>query len=210
MFGFKTKPTQEWLDTAKQENQYTPDIAEVESRKFNFIFVYDEKMHRRPGYKVIEEHTVPMHTVYTKDKFFMYKHIPDGRVIPIPEGNRPIRGELHVTTGEGLIYLDKLYENGVEFLRQRVKVILPFRTVFRKKNKAINSKPLPPCLDNIHTLLSAERTEELRVWMYVAKPEVWLDRLDAGYTTERITSYTPNKLRSWLNEYYFYTEKRSE
>lgn len=209
MFGFHSPPSKEWLETAKQENILTPDIAKLELSDFHLVFICDNLMRLRAGYNSAAQWLSPLNTVYTKERFSFYKYTKENKEIflPLRDGVRPIRGELHVTTTEGLQFLDKLYDNGVQFLRERVKVIMPFRTVYRQKNKTINGKPLPPCLDNIHTLLSPEMTKEIRVHMYVANPKMWLHRLDNGYLFQRIPTFYPNKLRSWLSEYYFYVEK---
>lgn len=208
-------PSKEWFDTAKQENVYTPDIARVSLSAQHLLFICDEKMHLRSGYSAIAEHTAFLNTVYTKDKFDFYLsrgNEEEGLVkclVPL-KGSLPIRGELHVISTEGLILLDKLWENGVQFRRERIRVTLPYRSVFRRKNRDTRGRPLPSWLENSYTFLSEERTVELRVQMYVGIPEYWADKIDGGYNFEKVTTFVPNNLRSWLDKYYFYVEKRSE
>ena len=69
MFGFHSSPSKEWLETAKQENILTPDIAKLELSDFHLVFICDNLMRLRAGYSSVSQWLSPLNTVYTKERF---------------------------------------------------------------------------------------------------------------------------------------------
>lgn len=104
-----------------------------------------------------------------------------------------IKGELHAVRPHAFWNgLDKHYLNGVEFQRQRVKVLVPYRLQ----------------LDGVgvdHNVY----VQEVRCWMYIGIKDYWRNQLDGGMYFTPVGAYFPRspvtKDGHVMGVYYAYT-----
>lgn len=212
MLGFGPKfnatdfPSDQWLKEANEECVRTPDVAKLMQAERRRIFVVDTMKANLSDYRNIAEHSAFLNTAYTDEKFslYSYRYFDDemkeqSLVLPIedPKGFR-IRGELHIMDSEHFIELDKIKDNGVQFLRKRVNLIRPLRAHYTRNH---------PFLDPNHVFISDEITTEIKAWMYVGNPAYWNDKIDGGFFFTKLDTFTPSKPRDWLDKYYYYVER---
>lgn len=208
--------------------RYTPDNAWLEQWSHQLLFCPDETKEGQSHHCLLEGSEF-VATAYSANKF-NYWYLKAGEdVTPIPmQVNEPvpshtirffppalkIKGQLRlVPTGplNNLINgVDNHKRNTVQFRRKRVNVFVPYREVWYQDNKIdpedrpalFRPRELPKVLQGTkHVVLSGERIEVIRCWMYVGMPSYWDNLLDAGYRGFKTVNYYESK-RPWLKEYY--------
>jgi len=148
---------------------------------------------------------------FTLEKFNYYRQ-RDGLAIPmlntsgltLPRFPPPlkIRGEIHAIQPYQFRELDNLKDNGVQFVRQRVKLLVPHRPVYKIPERYSNGKPIPLMTDQFS--LGEERVTPITAWMYIGVPEYWDELMDAGYNAAHLFTTVEHykDRRPWLQEYY--------
>lgn len=174
----------------------TPDIAILQTRKTQLLFVYDEMKKGFPEFGMIEEHAIPLGVVFTKADFSLYKRklaketyafALDDSPFKVPKTS--IKGELHAVQSMRFIELDTFMENGVKFERRRVSVILPYYYVGKR-----NGVPY-----------KGQWMQEVRCHMYVGIQSYWEPKLDEDFFLfDRVKTYTPRNPD--LKEYYYFSK----
>jgi hypothetical protein len=189
------------------QNQYTPDIWQLEQFEWQHIFVpYPFQMDFSSEKEMLEAVRLgrPTHpTCYTRHPFHMFvKDLgKNSYPIPIPKEFEPsnflrwpaiparIRGQMWSIPPKLFISLDKAKQNGVQFRRQRVHITLPWREV-----KYDDKSPLPYITDDYVVTKSA--------WMYIGLPDYWHDQIGGIFTScqvEHKEFVTPKK---WIDRFY--------
>lgn len=174
---------------------YSPDMGILQQNHRHLIFVHDDMMAGKKNSDLIVATSItgrwPLAHCYTEEKFYYWKKDLGELSYPIalekiPTGftrhdNTPAKiwGELYAIRPHAFNLLDTERENGVQFLRKRVDVRIPY----------IHSNPIPDLLE--HTM---------EVWMYIGVHDYWDDQL-GGIHTSRPIEKTPDP-RSWLGEHY--------
>lgn len=209
MFGLAKKPDHELYWTVKgltEQPCYTPDIAKLEQFHVLRLFVYGDEMYQRQHHDLIREYSVPLGTAFTEPKFHMWKKKLGKETFPIPleakangepiwsrhhmpEGS--IKGELYAIRPYRILDLDKHRENGVQFIRVRQCLYIPYRTVIWTKQNGI--------------ITTSIDVKKIWAWMYLGVPDYWKDQLDGGYLFDPVKWYKPNT--GWMPEYYYFSQK---
>jgi hypothetical protein len=89
-----------------------------------------------------------------------------------------IKGELWKVPSKSFFFLDKLYENGKLFRRERVSLELPLRMLYQNGNDSF--------VERIIT--------EQEAYMYIGIPEIWEPLIDGGYLFQPVTIYENPRL----------------
>lgn len=223
-------PDAAWLWEASHETQYTPDIATLESYKYQIVFVVDEFKRGFPAHELISSgRCVSLGRAYTRDPFLCWKK-PDGAnsfpipiiatdetVSVVPWFPRPskIKGELYAISSSTMRKLDTHRKNGVQFTRQRVRLTYPYRQL--KRNEYI----FPPSWEFISktelAMHMAEFPEQTlteflyhhpSAWMYIGRTTYWEHQFgETAYDCKlgKIKIFEPRK-EGFIGQYYDFTK----
>lgn len=181
LIGMPDLPSQNFLLQVKEMLKYTPDAAKLEEKKFHYMFVYGDmkRGHRRlemlGGAEFYGQG-------FTKSAFSMWKKNLGKETFPIPftdrDGATPfckIRGEVFAVPTDVIKELDKHWENGVQFIRKRVRISIPHRIQVMDSNAKV-----------VHT--SRTRDQTLAPFMYVGVQDYWnelINGIQFGKVTTR-------------------------
>lgn len=164
------------LEEASSYAEFTPDIARLESKMSQLLFVCDHWQSRHYGHDMIREYSVPLQTAFTRDYFVMYKRklgaeswaVPliDSPIVGAPRA--PIRGELHaITPSVRFAELDTDRRNGVMFYRDRVTLVMPYQVEAWFKEGGM--------------MRSETRYQHIQAWMYIGVPDHWNRVVDEDF-----------------------------
>ena len=122
-----------------------------------------------------------------------------------------IKGEIHAVSSKVLKKLDVERQNGIKFLRQRVRIIVPYRELRRFPNHDVFGRELPKVLQGKEDMyfLGQEKVHLARPWMYVGNPEIWEQFIDAGYNFQQVNTFEPKIHRKWMKRYYNFYKQNS-
>jgi len=196
--------------------RFTPDIAYLELRQFNLVFICDDAMLAGKNYSLIQEHSAKVARGFTRKAFNFYVKQTDGSAIPMRVKQQPgyfsfsslkIKGEIHAVTAEGIIRLDHHYQNGVQYRRTRTQILFPTTEHGRVVNRDVQGRELPPCLSDKDYILP-ERVDIIDCFMYTGVPNYWNDLLDGGFAFQPCPIRYPKEEKSWLIKYYHYQNQR--
>lgn len=218
MWPFKRKYLDKYADfkflrsvvPLQNQFEYTPDRLWLERHPGVLLFVYDETMRSRSLYHLIEE-SVYLGVAFTSPDWTLWKKKLGEETFPIAlngqsvgktdrKGIRQegrIKGEVHLVQPHVLWNtLDRRMLNGIEFRRERVKVLMPYH---------IQTKGV--------TIDHNEFIKELRVHMYVGVPEYWNNQLDDGFSFTHVRRFQPKV--NWVDgndmgRYFFYSRLEYE
>ena len=152
------------------------------SKPTNLFFVYDRLMEGYDDHGKIKDTVIPLTQIgFTVQRFNHWRKNLGKLSFPIAletrdkPSNPPwadlvretswfkdappviVRGIVYSITSESFFELDRLYRNGVQFERKKVKISIPYRAKKENGGAAYNLK--------------------LWCWMYVGKPDYWEDQL---------------------------------
>lgn len=214
------------IDTFRHQmleaSKFTPDIAKLEQYEWQLLFVADElkrdhMMHRKIG--AAEYGTQFQFPAYTQAPFHFWNP-PAAWSSPVPmkvEGFAnalpffppiaKIKGEVHLIRPQLFhLELDPYRQNTVEYRRERIRLIVPYRKVIFLKDHnldpAFGVQELFARSDysGSSVTTSPEVVAIIRAWMYIGVPKYW-DPLINGYDYTHVESHQSKK-RRWLPEYY--------
>lgn len=198
--------------------RHTPDVDSLFEYKKLRLFVCDGHMSKHLLFPKMLKYGPTLFdgyanypTVFTQQGFNFFHDCPSGQVVPLhadQDGYYPrakIKGQLHLVTPDLLVSLDNAYQNGIQFRRKRVKLLLPYHEKARGPWKTLNGKPLPRALQGWRGKETKEILHIVDAFMYVGRPTYWNDRLDGGYSTLQCPIQFPNVEKNWLPRYYEYT-----
>lgn len=206
-FSYFNKKTAEAIDLSVlnkmgDSTRYTPDVSDLERREKQFLFVPDEMMERHEDHARLGVGVAKVAMVITQDHFSLWKRkLAHGlEVIPLKEGYSnaplsPIRGELFLIRSQQLFKLDSHRTNGIEYKRERVKLILPYTETRLHYGQSGYYEEIVKKLDH-----------SLNAWMYIGIKEFWSDKLDGGYEYAPVTRFHP-KNNLFTLPYYYFTNK---
>lgn len=164
-------PPKEWFNQGVPS--FTQDVPRLETRPFWRIFVPDEMMSMHFMNNLLGEDAVYRKVAFTMDRFSMWRKdvgkasqvIPlETKFMTMPFAH--IRGQLWRVSTPRLFVLDSMKGNGVEFIRRRVQLAIPYHYV------EVDKEGVPQTRRFMDTSLSA--------WMYVGNDDVWKSRLLKG------------------------------
>lgn len=217
-------PSEDWFQSAREQSIRTPDIAKLEEYEYQLLFACDETQTKHLKHTLIEDgnYVCP---AFTQASFNYW--LPETPFMPpVPmEGtgygkymmpNAPptakIKGELHAIRPYQFKELDRYKENGVQFIRRRVKLIVPYRAVKWLRDPAVAPFDMEeadiergnPYITN-GNVPSVYATKEMvvvvRAHMYIGIPEYW-DKLISAFDYKSVQTYQSKKNRQWCQQYY--------
>lgn len=219
-FGYDI-PDRAWFEYARQASKYTPDIAKLEEYEYQLIFACDETQIRHVKHHLIEggEYICPG---FTQSGFnYWQPETPFLPVVPLKATstfnitgfppNAKIKGQLLAIRPQLFIDLDNYKENGVQFQRERVKLIVPYRMVKWLHDPSVAPLDMEPYAieqgnpyiaeGNVPSMYTTkEKVVLIRAWMYIGVPEYW-DKLITNFDYSSVSTFTANN-RPWCHKYY--------
>lgn len=174
-------PSEDWVRKIQKEIEYTPDVTILQQQATQLLFVGDDMKlgHRR--HHLLGDGAEFKYEAWTKHAYSFFKKKLGKETFPIPFDEKTelapfsvIRGELWSVHSNTIIELDRHRQNGLQFLRQEVPVVVHYRTVLW------NWK-----IDKV-THVSRVQDKVIPVWMYLGNPEYWNELLDAGFVFSKV------------------------
>lgn len=216
-------PSPSWFKSVKEQSIRTPDIAKLEEYEYQLLFSCDETQTKQPKHNLIEDgdyicpaFTQVSYNYWLPDTPFMPAVPMEAMgygvyVMPNAPPSAKIKGQLHKIRPYQFINLDNYKENGVQFSRKRVKLIVPFRAVKVLRDPAtvpLDMEEMDILRGNPHVangnVPSIYATKEtvviIKAWMYIGIPEYW-DKLISAFDYKSVQTYTA-KNRAWCQQYY--------
>lgn len=197
-------------------NDKTPDIAKLEAGPFQLLFVCDDMKRAHKNYDLIRNYGRQVGRGFTQDHFDLRIGKHTGKALPITnkEGLK-VKGEIHAVQSHHFPTLDNHYNNGVEFARLRVKILLTDRD---HRLMSIGSeeflKHMPPgMIRTVPELGIRHYTSNKQVYMcsmhmYVALKSFWDERDIEGVFPKAPPTFPAEEL-VWLPKYYRYPIERN-
>jgi len=189
MWPLKKKPAidPDWLKV-HQPTGFTYDMWKLQRFQHQPLFVYDQWMQNHRMHSMIEDWAQYRGVAFTQNaNWIMWKKRLGQGTFPIPMripfNGVPmgrIRGELYLIDSERLKVLDEYKENGVEFRRKPVEVLIPYRHLEHIVNK-----------DHNYEWKATDLIAKIHTWMYIGRYKYWGELLDAGYLFGQCKFYTP-------------------
>ena len=212
LFGAPNLPSQHEVDWLCESVRYSPDLGKLEQYEFQLLFSPDETQRGYSQYPLIQDSAFMCHA-FTQ-RLYNYWQQRDGQLIPL-EASAPaavkyfppslrIKGELHAIRPYQFRDLDIYKGNTVQYIRKRVKLLVPNRKVIVKDYYDEDGKELPLCLQGKKGIHSPFEIQVVRAWMYVGKDEYW-DPILSPFNFHAVQHHTSRQ--EWLKEYYSYPKR---
>lgn len=203
-------PLPSYFDYLREETRYTPDVATLELHAWQLFFACDETQPGHHKASILGEYQYKM-PGFTQQSFnYWDSQIPFNPPVPMEASgfrnampNYPniakIKGQILLVRPQALIDLDNYREQGVQFERRKVRIIVPYRAL-----KRIFDHPDLPTADIEWEAngigLTFERVCTIRAWMYIGIPKYW-DKMISAFDWTSVPIYNA-KNRNWCKEYY--------
>lgn len=189
---------------------WTPDQWKLEQFFEQLLFVADDMKTGGKNHHIVRDITpgaIPRNPiVYTHNKFLAYKHDlgkEHSTALILPPEYKPtgyfnpwdepvpckIQGELYAVQANKIYLLDKHMQNGVRFVRQRVKITYPWRYVSYGKDH-----PLPKISPHSYN-------DRITAWAYIGVPNYW-DPMIGGVLAKAMARTEHIPPRPWIGEFY--------
>lgn len=189
-------PDADWREQADRRCDYTPDIWQLEKKRFQLTFVCDELQRNMIMHHQIGEYSRSVCKAFTKERFSLWRMNLGkvSRVIPLRTEFygaelHSIKGELYATVSQQYPELDKYKQNGVLYQRERVRLVIPTKTIKWSYPEGHFSETPSVYIGT--------------AWMWIGIPEYWNNLLDGGYHFSPVKRFTPRNLH--VKRYYCYT-----
>lgn len=208
--------TRNFIQSLGRGNEKTPDIAKLEAGPFQLLFVCDDMKRAHKNYDLIRNHSKQVGRGFTQDHFDLRVGKTTGKALPLAnkEGLK-VKGEIHAVQSHHIPTLDNHYNNGVEFVRLRVKILITDRD---HRLMSIGSeeflKHLPPgMIRTVPELGIRHYTSNKHVYvvschMYVAMKKHWIED-DIRNVFPKVPPQFPTEKLVWLPSYYKYPIERN-
>lgn len=212
LFGAPNLPDAKEVAWVNEQVRYTPDNSKLEQYEFLLLFSPDETQRGYPKYNLIEDSAFMCHA-FTQG-LFNYWQQRDGQLIPL-EATAPaavkyfppslrIKGELHAIKPYQFRELDRWKQNTVQYIRKRVKLLVPYSEVIISDYYDEDGKELPRCLQGKKGVKGPEQVQPVKAWMYVGIDQYW-DPLLSPFNFHAVQHHESR--REWLKEYYSYPKR---
>lgn len=116
-----------WLKDIVKDNEYTPDLPELQQKNGHLVFVYGTlKKSKCRGHMLAEADYLGLAS--TLSTHYLMYNVQGRQQFPVVlsrPGNpkaAPIGGELYEVTAEDMVYLDRIEQNGELYQRRMVPV----------------------------------------------------------------------------------------
>lgn len=218
VMGLTSHPPKEFAEEAMAKTRFTPDIVKLELAEWQLLFVVDDMQRGGPLYSRIQEYSAFQAIGFTEDRFNYFVDKSNGTPVPLltdprnPLGNSgQLFGEVHAVKSAHYPELDTIRQNGVQFLRKRINVIIPYRDQYVSTSRY--SKKLPPQLRG----LSEEKLSYAECHMYIGIPEVWQSKIKTDLCVselhrefQEVNRYKSLKPKGWLAPYFQFKPPKNE
>lgn len=209
MINGRDMPSTVWNVDALVNSKYTPDLPQLFTKTHWWVFMYDD-------YPVEEE---AQRVAFTNQDYLLYrKRENDGLValaatkkdstaLQRPSWADPIRrsaawtsapatrikGTIHLLTPDQVISIDKDVQNGVEFERRRITLLIPTRQLvtFPDHWKTNGGKKIKPFFQMF--------VHQLQAWIWEGNRALFDQRIN-GIDYEPADIITPASL--WIGSFY--------
>lgn len=199
-----------WLN----QNALTPDICQLEQSMFQLIFLPDDMMRGKNNNHLIadagRDGDVPVHPAcFTLERFTFWKKDLGVESFPIPMAKdyqpsnwvrvKPtpakIKGQLYAIFSPRIKRLDIHRQNGVQFIRKRQEITLPYRNVkYDNHPDAGFAAKIPE--------ISIEYIRTVEAWMYIGIPEYWDNLIGDIFQVRECNKFELDQPKFWIEEYY--------
>lgn len=208
-------PPENFFNYADIETSRTPDVRELELKRRNLFFCYCDMQTGHEKHNLIKDHAKPLFKTFTTEQFALWKKKDGEDTFPVAldspkkkmEG-LALKGDLFAMAAPGLFYLDRYRQNGLEFHRRPVEIILPFtitQNIRDHRPEVISA--LEMILDHPvqeHNHMGNAFAFKTTAWMYQGEPTHWEPKLnDEDFYP--VTGYTPTS--PLLDPYYYFTRR---
>ncbi len=212
------KPDPELMWWLGNVARFTPDIAKLEEYKWQLIFAPDELKRDHVKHDLLGADAQFKIMGYTSKNYqFWDTKNPLEGAVPLEVGKdhtqlpgyppvTRIKGEIFAIRPQRFIDLDNHKQNGIEYFRRRVPLVVPYRKVLFLKDHsldpafgvttAINRQEY----SGSSVTTSEETTCIIRAWMYIGVPQHW-DPILSTYDHGHVEVFSA-KNRKWLEDYY--------
>lgn len=213
----RTKKKIEFVQSLGKQHSHTPDLVELEQAKHRLLFVCDDMMCPHINHELIKGSSVKIDRGFTQDRFDLRVGRHTGKALPVmnKDGLR-IKGEIHAVESHHFDALDKHYQNGVQFARLRIKVIVVDRDhqMVDIGNEHFIRKLPPGMIRTVPELgirhyISNPHVALVSMQMYVAIKAFWLKEADAEKSFPITPPEFPAQPLVWLPKYYKYPIQRN-
>lgn len=195
-----TYPSSNWVSRVQQQVKNTPDLWLLENYSHWLTFVCDDLKTGHRRHDLLEGSELACDCVFSKPAFSMFNKKLGKASFPVPILGRSVmapysvvKGQLWRVPTDTLKGLDIYRNNTVEFQRTRISVAVPYKEVHWDNNPN-------------EVYVSRTRTQYVRAWMYVGRPQFWDDLIDAGmlFSKVRQGSFGPDYITT-KGRFYEYT-----
>lgn len=215
-FGYND--SRELVHKAMEASKFTPDIAKLEEYTWQLYFAIDETKKDHFKHHLLGVDAQYRFPAFTQHNFTYWDPLVPfmspvamrevGSKVDIP--NFPpaakIKGQVYLIRPQRFLELDPYKQNTVEYHRERVKLIVPYRQVeFLKDHNldpafGVQEAFCRSDYEGSSIKTSRETTCIIRAWMYIGKPEFY-DPLLTAFDYKSVEYHFSNK-RRWCEKYY--------
>lgn len=196
-------PARQLIEWSRDED-FSPDVWQLEMRDMVPIFEYGEAMRTGKLYSMLGEHSFCVGVAFTcSSRFRMWQRNLEEVPFPIaleakgklklfpykavmPEGR--IKGELHWVRAGALYALDKQRLNGIQFIRTPIAVDVPHRKELKITNQSDGTYK--------KVLTGEQHYKKIEAFTYIGVSSYWNDLLDGGFHYPRSRYVTPEGVKS--------------
>ncbi len=207
---FKRKPhlptsTESFTATVGDMRRFTPDMVELEAYDRQLLFVCDETLPGMYQHKLIEDQEFA-YEAFTQGPHIMLKEDLGVKSKPIifpttlgyqnPPPFVPIRGKVYRVEPRRFLDIDREKMNGVQFIRQKVWVVVPYQKLFFKDRQIAENV----IGGNVgRSLVKRKGVWRFQAWIYYGNEEYWSDILNISLNPPVFTFKGMNDL---VKEFY--------
>lgn len=191
----------------------TPDITQLQQQEYKLLFVCDDMMQAHNNYKLIESgKRVGRGFTQRPFEYRIGRHTGKGLPFQDSDGLK-VKGELHAVKTDTIPTLDNHYDNGVQFARVRVNILVTDRDhrLMDIGSEAFVQQLPPGMIRTVPELglrhyLSNQMVCVIRADMYVAIKQYWLREPN---DFPKLQPQFPKEPLVWLPRYYKYPIERN-
>lgn len=201
-----------WRQAMDNLRRFTPDMQALETQLEHPLFVVDELQDGMPRHGMLKGER-RLYTGFTQTHYTMLYYDAGEQSYPLVFERQlffhnlspilPIRGVLYGVSTRTISKLDVLRQNGVQFERKRVMIVIPLNHLWfkdRRHAKLIFGDMAASC-----TIEGEKKVFRLYAYMYFARQNHWQDGLDRSTRTPE-ASVLENK-RGLIKRFYAFTDE---
>jgi len=219
----KSTPEQQWMKNG--DIPTTPDSNKLLDKEFWYLFAYGDQT---GGFRHQLKDSIRVCPAFTDENDLIlwnkkagkdseaialkwedsispaYKNTKINGRLAYPKGR--VKGELYLVPTYLYFKLDLDKQNGVQFRRGRVPILIPSKVI--KRPGALSTQASYREWVDVNPVTSEESIQKLEAWMYCGNIDYWRNHLK-GFEFRPVRSYEPEaaKVKKLLGDYYCYSFK---